>query len=139
MIASSSLLLLLSLCKNFNVAHYSKSIKGINTKLGILAHHDKLKLQDKGHNSESCIVLATPTYLIWCSCCTVTVMLIFDIVMLQCIYGSKETFDLMHCLEELTKDRQYLSTDLDTDVSLQHFISHKTQCMSVIKPFNKRH
>ena len=29
------------------VAHYSKSIKGINTKLGILAHHDKLQsLQD---------------------------------------------------------------------------------------------
>ena len=26
-----------SLCKNFNVAHYSKCIKGINTKLGILA------------------------------------------------------------------------------------------------------
>ncbi|XP_060601817.1 nuclear pore complex protein Nup85-like [Ruditapes philippinarum] len=33
----------------------------------------------------------------------------------ECIYGSKETFELMHCLEELTKDRQYLSTDIDTD------------------------
>ena len=42
----------LSSCKNFNVAHYSKSIKGINTKLVILAHYDKLLLQDKGHNSE---------------------------------------------------------------------------------------
>ena len=40
-------------CKNLNVAHYSKSIKDINTKLGILAHHDKVQLQDKGHNSES--------------------------------------------------------------------------------------
>ena len=34
-------------------AHYSKSIKGINTKLVILAHHEKVQLQDKGHNSES--------------------------------------------------------------------------------------
>ena len=33
------------LCKNFNVAHYSKSIKDVNTKLGILAHHDKMQLQ----------------------------------------------------------------------------------------------
>lgn len=36
---------------------------------------------------------------------------------LQCIYNSKETFELMHCLEELTKDRQYLCPDSDTDVS----------------------
>ena len=34
--------------QNFNVAHYSKSIIGINTKLGILADHDKMQLQDKG-------------------------------------------------------------------------------------------
>ena len=47
---------LLSSCKNFNVAHYSKSIKGINTKLGILAHHEKMQLQDKGHNSENYIL-----------------------------------------------------------------------------------
>lgn len=33
----------------------------------------------------------------------------------ECIYGSKETFELMHCLEELTKDRQYLSPDTDID------------------------
>ena len=45
--------LLSSLCKNLNVAHHLKSIKGIDTKLGILAHYDKMKLQDKGHNSES--------------------------------------------------------------------------------------
>ena len=38
----------LASCKNLNVAHYSKSIKGINTKLGILAHCDKMQLQDKG-------------------------------------------------------------------------------------------
>ena len=44
--------LLLS-CKNFNVGHFSKSIEGINTKLGILAHHHKVHLQDRGHNSES--------------------------------------------------------------------------------------
>ena len=31
-----------------------KSTQSINTKLGILAHHDKVQLQDKGHNSESC-------------------------------------------------------------------------------------
>ena len=37
--------LLLS-CKNFNVAHYSKSSTGIDTKLGILAHYDKMQLQD---------------------------------------------------------------------------------------------
>ena len=28
-------------------------IKGINTKLGILAHHDKIQLHDKGHNSKA--------------------------------------------------------------------------------------
>ena len=39
-------------CQNFNVAHYLKSVKGINTKLGIPAHHDKMQLQDKGNNSE---------------------------------------------------------------------------------------
>ena len=44
--------LLLS-CKNFNVGCYSKSIKGINTKLGTLAHYDKMQLQEKGHISES--------------------------------------------------------------------------------------
>ena len=37
-------------CKNLNVADYLKSIIGINTKL---AHHDKMHLQDKGHNSEN--------------------------------------------------------------------------------------
>ena len=26
----------------------------MNTKRGILAHHDKVQLQDKGHNSEGC-------------------------------------------------------------------------------------
>ena len=44
---------LLSLCKNFNLALYPKSIKIINIKLGIRAHHDKMQLQDKGHNSEA--------------------------------------------------------------------------------------
>ena len=29
-------------------------MKDINISLGILAHHDKVQLQDKGHNSESC-------------------------------------------------------------------------------------
>ena len=39
--------------QNFNVVHYSNSIKGtgINTKLGILSHHDKL--QDEGYHSVS--------------------------------------------------------------------------------------
>ena len=40
-------------CKPFNVANRCKSVKGINTKLGILAHHDKMQLQDKEHNFES--------------------------------------------------------------------------------------
>ena len=44
----------LSSCKNFYVAHYSKSTKCINTKLGIVAHHGKIQLQDKGYNSKSC-------------------------------------------------------------------------------------
>ena len=35
-----------------NVPHYSKTIKGINTKLGILAHHVKVQLPDKGDNSK---------------------------------------------------------------------------------------
>ena len=43
--------LLSTLCKTFIVAHYTKT--GINTKLGILAHHHKMQLQDKGHNFES--------------------------------------------------------------------------------------
>ena len=41
-----------SCAKTFNVVHYSKSIIGINTKLGILADHDKVQLQGKGHNSK---------------------------------------------------------------------------------------
>ena len=36
----------------FDVVHYSKSSKDTN-KNGILAHHDKVELQSKGHNSES--------------------------------------------------------------------------------------
>ena len=43
-----------SSCKKFNVTHYSKSMQGIDTKLGILAHHDNVHLQDKRHNFESC-------------------------------------------------------------------------------------
>ena len=38
------------LCKIFNVAHYSKSIKAIKTKL---VHYGKMQLQDKGRNSEN--------------------------------------------------------------------------------------
>ena len=52
----------LSSCKNFNVAHYSKSTEGINIKLGILAHHDNVQLQDKWHNSESCSVGVLPLF-----------------------------------------------------------------------------
>ena len=37
-----------SSCKNFNVDYCSKIIKGINTKLGILAHYDKVQMQGKG-------------------------------------------------------------------------------------------
>ena len=40
-------------CKNFNLAHYSKCVKGINSKLGIFVHYAKMQLQDKGHNSEN--------------------------------------------------------------------------------------
>ena len=47
--------------RNFNVVHYSKSIKGINTRFGIFALHDMAQLQeDKGHNSEGysfCVIL----------------------------------------------------------------------------------
>ena len=43
-----------------NVAHYSKSTWGINTKLGIHAHVDKVQLQYKGHNSESCSFALVP-------------------------------------------------------------------------------
>ena len=53
MIARSLLLSSSASCKNFNVAHYSESNKGIKTKLGMLAHHDKMQLGDKGHNMES--------------------------------------------------------------------------------------
>ena len=78
-------LLLATLCKTFKVAHYSKSIKGINIKLGILAHLDKVQLQGKGHNSESENFGVMPPfplsrtmapdrlakwYRMWCSCFT---------------------------------------------------------------------
>ena len=49
-IVNARLSSLSSLCKNFNVAHYSKSIEGIKTRL---AHFDKMLSQDKWHNSES--------------------------------------------------------------------------------------
>ena len=42
--------------KNFNVAHYSESIKGINTKRGIPPYHFNVNLRDQVHNSESCIL-----------------------------------------------------------------------------------
>ena len=51
-VIARSLSLWLSSCKNFNnVTHYS--IKGINNKLGKIAHHDMVQLQDKGHTSKS--------------------------------------------------------------------------------------
>ena len=56
--ARSSLLL----CKNFIVAHYSKSIKDINTKLGIFAQQDKVQLQVKGRNSECYIFRVMPFF-----------------------------------------------------------------------------
>ena len=59
-IVVTRLLLLSSSCKNFNIPHYSKSVKGRNTKLGIFVHHVKMYLQDKGHNSESYISAVTP-------------------------------------------------------------------------------
>ena len=51
-----------SSCKNFNVAHYSKNIKGISAKLVILAQHNKLHLRDKGHNSECYISGVMPLF-----------------------------------------------------------------------------
>ena len=42
---------MLSSCKICKVAN-SKNIKDINTNLGVLAHYDKVQLQDKGYNSE---------------------------------------------------------------------------------------
>ena len=49
-------------CKNFNVTDYSKSITCIHTKLGILAYHDKVQLQGKGHNSERYIFGVIPLF-----------------------------------------------------------------------------
>ena len=49
---------LLSLCKNFNVARYSQSVRGMNTKLGIL-----VQLEDKGYNSESYIFGVMPLFI----------------------------------------------------------------------------
>ena len=45
-----------------NVAHFSKSIKSINTIHGALAHHDKMQLQDKWHNSDSYSFRVTPFF-----------------------------------------------------------------------------
>ena len=53
-------LLLSLLCKNFNVSHYSKSIKDINTKLGILVHHDEVQLQGKEHNYKAIFLELCP-------------------------------------------------------------------------------
>ena len=36
--------------------------------------------------------------------------------LIQCVYSSKETCELMHCLEELTTDRQHLATDKQPQV-----------------------
>ena len=45
-----------SSCKNFNnVVHYAKNVEDINTIFEILAHHDKVRLQGKWHNSDSYI------------------------------------------------------------------------------------
>ena len=49
-------------CKNFNVAHLSKSIIGINTKIGMLAHREKMQLQNMEHNSESYISGVMPLF-----------------------------------------------------------------------------
>ena len=54
---SKKKLMVLDLCccshaKTFNVAHYSKCIKVINTRLGILSYQDKMQLQDKVHKSK---------------------------------------------------------------------------------------
>ena len=59
-IAKSSLSSSSLSCKNFNVAHYSESIKGINAKLGILAYLERVKLQGMGHNSEHYISMVIP-------------------------------------------------------------------------------
>ena len=48
--------------QNFYVVHHSKCTKGINTELGILAHYDKLQLQDKEYNSESYIFGVMPLF-----------------------------------------------------------------------------
>ena len=50
-IAGSSLS---SSCKNFNVAHYSKKVLEVSTpNLEYLLIMTSMRLQDKGHNSES--------------------------------------------------------------------------------------
>ena len=46
-----------SSCKNFN-----KNIKGVNTKLKIVAHLDKMQLQDYGQNSEIYISGVMPLF-----------------------------------------------------------------------------
>ena len=59
-IVRSLMSFLLSWCKNFSEADYSKTIKGINTKLGILAHHDKMQLQDKGIKLKAIVLESCP-------------------------------------------------------------------------------
>jgi hypothetical protein len=45
-------LAVLSLCRNFNVAHYySNILNSITMKLEVLAYHGMMHLLDKGHNS----------------------------------------------------------------------------------------
>ena len=46
----------------FNIAHYSKSIKDINIKHGMLAYYDKMQLQEKGHNSEGYMLGVMPLF-----------------------------------------------------------------------------
>ena len=46
----------------YNAVRYSNNIKGINSKLGILAHHDMVQLQEKEHNSESHIFGVMPFF-----------------------------------------------------------------------------
>ena len=125
-------------CINFNIAHYSKNITGINTKPGILAHHDQVQLQDKGHNSESYIsgvmpflikflsrMIAPPWQTSVGTACGVLVLNVggkpvrYPITVRIQVYNVIQSFDIaLHCMYTWWNDQMFLDIYSPNYISL---------------------
>ena len=94
-------------CKIFNVAHYSKSIKCINTKLRILVHDNKMQLQDKGNNYKNIVLELCPFLTYFLSKMTAlvphAVLLVLLLFFWPLTLWSTITFDLHFFIAECQK------------------------------------